>query len=481
VAACRDEEQRGHQGHGRHRGMLDYTDALFPFALLHFGHAGNWLWSFQVQFVAGAVLTCIILLALAPTGRPLSFKAKGVIGLVTVLLPLCGANSLAPALPLTAWLAYAGIASLRQGEGRGRRDGLLLLALAVVVWLTMAAYFAGYEASETHPPSASLQATLVTSLEFLSMSLGPSGASMWPGSALLVILTGVCAAGCLLRTEWRFPEERTRSTGLLAVLGGIVCVAMAVGYGRSGLGEGIGLHIRYTVLAAPLLCCCYLAAMNCVSVRLSRFFQVCLFTLACSVSWANVDKGLEFAQNVRHRVRDFERDAWEGLPSSELASRHRGLLYPREEILAERLEMLREAGWWPFGLADPDRRRNLREYYAWKYPVMEAPMASARPGTAPLKLEALNGVEILMVPPGTEIRIDVSKGQTRAAGMFGVVPEGAEGVPSPRGPQFDGVFFRALFEDEAEGTKVLFECLLDPSKRAGEANTGWVRSWEPSH
>src|SRR6185503_15507641 len=76
-------------------GRTALADAFFPLVLLHWRHAVNVLWGWQVQFVASAVLACALAAALAVApGRP-GRGASLTVGAALLLLPLCGANGVA--------------------------------------------------------------------------------------------------------------------------------------------------------------------------------------------------------------------------------------------------------------------------------------------------------------------------------------------------------------------------------------------------
>jgi hypothetical protein len=86
------------------RGYTLAFDALFPLVLLHLGQPQNLLWAFQLGFITGTLLVALLLalMVLGPTAGG-STRLVG-IAVLTLLLPLCGANALAFVPGLALWL-----------------------------------------------------------------------------------------------------------------------------------------------------------------------------------------------------------------------------------------------------------------------------------------------------------------------------------------------------------------------------------------
>ena len=96
----------------RLRGRHDWADLAFPVLLLHLGHRDNLLWGFQTPFTVGTLLACLFLSRAA--SRPGGLGRSDVLSVTAcgLLLPTVGANGLAFAPAVAAWLAWSAI-----GEG----------------------------------------------------------------------------------------------------------------------------------------------------------------------------------------------------------------------------------------------------------------------------------------------------------------------------------------------------------------------------
>lgn len=315
------------------RGRRVLTDAFFPLLLLCPGQAANLLWGWQVQFFASMLLAGVALLLLlrcapgrdAPTGVALP------LGGCLVLLALCGANGLALVPGLAVWLLWT---------FRRRPAAVALAALALAL---TAAYFVGYEAVPFHPKSPGPRATLRTSVQFLSLGLGPAVRDVWPlsGVAALGLLVGSVGA---LAHAWRTrPELRHGALGLGCFLGAMASLALGLGLGRDGF------ETRYTTLALPAWCCAYFAfsAYAPRGVGAAGRWALLLLTLAALVP--NADFGLAYARDLRAKLAAFEQDLEAGVPAHRLVARHGEALHPHHELVSDYLPMLRDAGVGRFG------------------------------------------------------------------------------------------------------------------------------------
>src|SRR5215471_5218044 len=126
-------------------GRVSYTDAFFPLIFLNWGQAANLIWGWEVQFYASMAFSSIALLLTAQSGPRLRLRNAAPLGVCLILLPLCGVNGLVLAPLLALWLSYSAVVHLRTREPSARRDGLLVLGLAVSALLLSALYLVDWE------------------------------------------------------------------------------------------------------------------------------------------------------------------------------------------------------------------------------------------------------------------------------------------------------------------------------------------------
>jgi hypothetical protein len=360
----------------RLRGSAAWSDAFFPLILLHWGHADNFLWGWQVGFVSSTALALAVLALLAVQGNRLTRSTLVGVGACLLLLPLCGANGLVLVPPLTLWLGWGIYHGWRSGQLRGRTDCLLAVGLLLGVLALSAAYLLGYERPKHHPPSAGVMASLRTALECSGMMFGLWGQRVGLAAGLATV--GLCAAGAVLlvRAGWRQPAERPRALGLGLFLAGLLGLSLAVGWGRSGFGPDSGSMGRYVTLMTPALCGLYIIVGLYTRPPLTARVQGGLAVLAGLLLALNVSAGRTLAEGRCQMTEAFERDVSADLPPFMLVDRYSQfprVLYPDPLRFARYLSLLRQAGVEPFGrlTGDPDIR---------EVPLVEGQSASRRPG-----------------------------------------------------------------------------------------------------
>ena len=120
----------------RLRGRTSLADVFFPVILLHWGHAYNLLWGWQIEYYLSVVLACVALLAIVQYGAGLTPRVAGIIvGVCAILLTLCGANGLGMVPVLALWpLALALLPSWSATEtAPGARLALTLVSCTALV------------------------------------------------------------------------------------------------------------------------------------------------------------------------------------------------------------------------------------------------------------------------------------------------------------------------------------------------------------
>ncbi len=332
---------------GRLRGGVSLTDAFFPLILLHWGQSETLLISFALNLVASTVLAGVILCVLVRLRTAPTLGQGVIVGLSLLALPLCGSNGAVMVPPLALWLGWAGVLGWRSGSAAGRRNGAIVLALALASLLLLGIYLAGLHRGPSPTLPGTPQQAAVAALAFLSSSAGALARIIWP-------ISGILAAGLLLtiglrlRRDWRQrPGDRLRTLGLLSFGGALLCLAAGIGFGRGGLGALGGLQTRYITLAAPLLCLAYFLWRAAVRPLGCAIF----FVAALGLFAVDTPLGLTRADERRARMRELQADVANGMTSQALAEKWGTRIFWEngETFLTERFEMLRRARQGPYG------------------------------------------------------------------------------------------------------------------------------------
>jgi hypothetical protein len=347
----------------RLRGGARYADAVFPLALLHWGHQPNLLAHLNLFFVvAGALMVAATALIAGGRWRT-SPRGAAALCACLILLPLHGAVGLTLALPLALWASYAGYRGVRAPEPGTRRAGYTLLGGSVAVLVLAGAYFIGFSRPPYHPTTPSAAASLRSAAEVLAVSLGPVAATAWPWSAAIVIALCAATSALLLAALRLYRAERTRALGLLTALAAVCALASAIGFGRAGFGPGAGFESRYTVLAVPILAVLYFA-WDLYGGAAAGFGRAALFAVTCAAFSISMHQGAEYGRARREQADRLWEDVRAGVLPDIVAKRHWRHFYPSPAVLARRLRMLHEAGHGPYsGLPPAPAREPCR---AWE-------------------------------------------------------------------------------------------------------------------
>src|SRR5262249_14115729 len=151
-------------------------------ALLHWGHAMNLIWNWQVMYIAQLILvSAVLLIMIGNQSRRKAGAAIGV-GICLALLPLTGAIGLLYLPALALWLSCVGLLHYQSPGSSNTRKSILVFALVVIAVVFGASSLVGYQdpSAEWDPPHPGVRAALRTSVEFLSLSLGPATVDLWP-------------------------------------------------------------------------------------------------------------------------------------------------------------------------------------------------------------------------------------------------------------------------------------------------------------
>jgi hypothetical protein len=319
-------------------------DVLFPLLVLNPSHAANVLWSWQVVFVLSAVIAgVVILLVVSRAGWP-SPSSAAAVGVCLALLALCGAIGVALVPALSCWLLAASVAHMSSATAARKRGALVILSTAIPAVFLTVFYFSGYEPARAHPAATELSAVFLTSLQFISLMLGTQARAFWPGSGL-VALTVIAASILILArvVVKRRAEERARALGLLCAFGAFACLALAVGWGRAGSGEQSGFEVRYVTLVTPIWIAVFFTWDIYTPTGVQRVALTCVLSAALVLLWPCTRGAIETGRNLAFRAGQFLADVTDGAPAFMLVRRHTGTLHPSQDLLAEKIAMLRKA------------------------------------------------------------------------------------------------------------------------------------------
>jgi hypothetical protein len=325
---------------GRLRGGPRFADAFFPLALLHWGQYETLIISFALNLVASTVLAGLALVIVVRLRGAPTLRQGVLFGLCVLALPLCGSNGAALVPALALWLAVAAVTRWRSGDAHGRRDGLVMMALAVAAVVLLAVYLLGLEKQATTPRPGPSEAAR-TAVEFLAEGLGPFAKTLWPLSGVVVAALALCTLLQLAR-DWRTaPANRLRVLGLLGFGGAMLCLAVGI-----GLARGSGFATRYATMATPALCLAYFVGRD----ALRPVVPLGLFVLMAACLVPNMAVGVRRGENRRTYMRQLQADVAGGMTPDELAKKWAADIFVPggEAMVRERFEMLRRAGQGPY-------------------------------------------------------------------------------------------------------------------------------------
>ncbi|RUL87699.1 hypothetical protein [Tautonia sociabilis] len=345
----------------RFRGGSSYADAVFPIALLHFGHFNNLLWSWQIQFGLSTMLGLWAAALLAGNRGRVGPGTLVTLGVLLAMLPLCGANGLAMVPPLAAWLVGVGIARLRKKAS----GGWGAIAASVPGVALTAFYFVNYDRPRQIDRASSLGAVVRTGVQFLSIGLGPTAGEGWRIAGGLVLLLAIATAAMLVAVSWRKAGDRASALGLLAVLVGFGLLCLGLAWGRAGGNDRSGLEPRYVTLSAPIPILAALAWARFGSDTGRRLVPMTILSALLLLLWPNSRSGLDQARARKANSDTVLAEIRSGVPPFVLAARHSGFLHSSHDELATALPMLGAARLGVFRDLKPDP------------PMREIPITSA--------------------------------------------------------------------------------------------------------
>jgi hypothetical protein len=206
--------------------------------------------------------------------------------------------------------------SLPQLHSSGGRWGMLASVL-VLLALTM------QPARTSAPASPSMMASLRGTVMFMSTAFGQTTTYHWPLSGVLILFLFLAATSIAFR---RMSADRVRWTGILAYLLAFAVLALATGWGRSGIMPNFCLEERYSLLSLPLLCCIYLTVGEGPTIFAGSIAQLALAALVLAWSPTNFKEGLRTARYGHEQGVRFQEDIKTGKPLPYLMHRYQWLI-----------------------------------------------------------------------------------------------------------------------------------------------------------
>jgi hypothetical protein len=322
----------------RLRGHLEYSDAFFPLLLLNWAQGVNFIWSWQIEFFSSTALAASVLLIIVHRGVRPTVRSAILIGICLFLLAMCGAHGVALLPALALWIAYFGVRCWRSPGRWAKRDGAIIVGIAVLVLLFAGLYFVGYQRLPYHPRSFGFREPVKTAVQFLAMGLGPAVRSVWPFSGFAALVLLLLSVVLLAIGFSKIPGERTRSAGLMLFVGAMASLGLGIGLGRDGFEP------RYITLSVPIWCCIYFIGVIYAPLKVGRALQVILAVLTCAALLPNMRFGLNYARDLRTHLAGFERKLAAGTPSHQLIHNYGEYLHPHHDIPNDYMPMLQQPG-----------------------------------------------------------------------------------------------------------------------------------------
>ena len=329
---------------GRIRRQSNWTDAIIPLLLLHLGHTRTLTFTGMLHPVGCTVINFTILMLIGRIPRQrMSLRRALALVVCVACLTGWGANSL-PVVPvLGAWLAYAG-----WHQWRHRRSvGALLFLGAVMAWALCGLYLLGWHRNPGHPVSPGVRQSLWSFVNVLSLASGHVNTPHRIFYALAVVVALIVAAAVAVRVVRRFPDERLRATGLLAVLMGVLAMALAIGHARTWYADTASFGLHYVLVMSPMLVAAYLIVALHAPPRAAPALQGAMFLLVAIAAWQDYALGEKSGRDMKQIVRAIEVEIRAGVPPEQVAKKCLAI-HPAPTIVAAGLQSLQQAHMGPY-------------------------------------------------------------------------------------------------------------------------------------
>lgn len=328
----------------RLRGRNTLLDIFFPLTLLHFGHAENLIYPFQICFVLLPILVFVPLIT--SQGGTLRCWRLWALALCSICLPLIGGHGAIAGVSFGTWLVINGVL-LWKANPQVKLPAIGSFSSGMLTFLLVALYLHGFHGNHLgNSPSHLL--TLRTAGNFFAVSVGPAGGQSL--DAFIAVILGGCtfvSILLLLREIFR-PERRMVALGLGAIIAAVVVTGFAVGQSRAVLGANAGSAARYALLSAPLIVACYVCFALYLDRRFSEFAQFGLMLIVAGALVTNHTMGREQAFLRAEREKSLIAELKAGGDVDALMIKHNGIIYWDPAAASHAVKAMKKAKMGPF-------------------------------------------------------------------------------------------------------------------------------------
>jgi hypothetical protein len=340
----------------RVRGYSSATDIVLPASILSVGQAETLLIGYALNLMLTSWLTCeLIVLGLTAERSDYEWRRTLRLGLIAILLPLCGGSGLVMLPAVLLWLLFRATMRWHDAQRFATWNRLIGLGFGLVGVAVAVLYMAGYTPPANHKPAPSIVAAMKTTLEYFSLVVWPNaqvwalrvGAGVVFFAAITLIWLGVIGV--------RNRGERTQAVAMAAIIAAMLCAGVAVGFSRSFMGPGAGLASRYVTTSAPLIIALYFAWFLHGPKRAQRIIHGLMFLAVVVAIPANARVARSIGEDRRVTYSRFERCLKSHPPLAVLVKTAFPRLHPEEPVIVESFRMLKDARMCGFGAIADDR------------------------------------------------------------------------------------------------------------------------------
>ncbi|MFO0939017.1 MAG: hypothetical protein U0798_21150 [Gemmataceae bacterium] len=309
----------------RLRGHASYADALIPLLLVGPSHWESLTMGFLIQFTSGLFLNFVLLTLMATfQSSVIRWTRLGAVFATTLLVGMCGSNSLTFMVSGSLWLAWIALTHWRISRAKSLVAGCLSVA-------SMSAFIAIFKSlpSVNHVP-ATIPELFKKSLQFFSLALGHAGKNFGefkPGYPVMGLILGVLFLAICMWCVWQL--RHLRLSGRSSIAAAMICYAAGMGmliagitYGRAGAIPSFYIFNRYATLASPVVVLIFLGMITILPDRFRPFWSVALLIIVTLVAWPNWVDGKSQAKNLSDSLKEVEDDLKEGMPIPFLSDRY---------------------------------------------------------------------------------------------------------------------------------------------------------------
>ncbi|OGW38625.1 MAG: hypothetical protein A2Y97_05790 [Nitrospirae bacterium RBG_13_39_12] len=345
------------------RGTARLSDMFLIFSLLHLSH-GVYFWGFHFQFISSTTILLLIFAIFTQQGfknTPWTLYKAIAMGVLILLLPLCGVNGLVPAFLISVYLVVISLRVIRQ---KNYAPGLIMLLLSGASLCIGALILFKFSLRGSPSPFTSH-----TPYEFFVTSANvftsPLGAKFGARIDAKILLLFFIASGLMAIMPTRFLRILGLRNFFVSDMGelrihylvftiSILLLVASIGYGRGSRGWEQGLEMHYSLLAVPLFICQYFA-FELYRHRVVKIFLQGLMAVAFGiVFFTSLPVALDMGKCTEKRLLAVDRDLLGGMTLHQMSIVHTSDLFyvdqsDTREAVEKGLSLLKEANIGRFG------------------------------------------------------------------------------------------------------------------------------------